>query len=838
MRSRNQLFMFLAKMTFKVLIGIILVQSYSFGGNIPHARELKGDDITYTIDLKRGLLRGIIDKRSGKRIVVGSYDFYFLEDKSDKWITDERHDKVNHYVIKDEKIVLRCTNPNIEGIIITKEYSIKEVNGEKRILSKRIQIDGKRDHTLMSISSLTLFDKNFREKSYYHRIFVTGTIVEDPRSTIPAKEVNSRIQQRAWFNSKEGRSQFLLINPELKLQLGQYLWKINDKWSYPQALNQSYWTPFGWEMGWAQTFLNGNSFSAEMRYHLVRSNDRLDFHREYMNMPEYVQLFKESPPNPLARKLRYANTAAALCNVVGKEEKHRYTDIEEKEIERQYSTLRSDEIMASNCSPKDEQWPYYPADDKEIFHYFGRDDWLIRLTNGLTGFDVKKWFKIVQKDYPRCYYYFYQFINDIYVNSIFYKENQKKLGSFILKDKTGKPVPGMYRPKQGYMRANWSPEYRKFILKRILRQVDYYDMKIVYLDFGPGSIIVDWESERVVQMPDFLKFLQELHQELRKRGKMLWLNAFTGQPYYDIGYFECSGAHHGQWGNDWRSKSEVDLMRKLYTPMGALTIPMYWDKRNHREYLNHVFGLCLSPMMPQGKKGQLHWNTYASAAFEIKDAQLVEIGLEPCWWRDYQTQTEAYSLKQGDTYILTVVNHYSEKKDIRLRLDPELMSLNPEKDIFVWYFYPQNFDTASTSAPPSDFQELIEKINVIKVERRGLEKIILKKMKPETIRIVAITQVPAVIYSVEGQRTHFLLPETLGCKVEGKINNKKKNVLLNVSADKRFELLVWAPEEWGDIEISKNGENIPSVDYLEYGGNRWVKIFLPEGKYKVGVKGQ
>ena len=68
---------------------------------------------------------------------------------------------------------------------------------------------------------------------------------------------------------------------------------------------------------------------------------------------------------------------------------------------------------------------------------------------------------------------------------------------------------------------------------------------------------------------------------------------------------------------------------------------------------------------------------------------------------------------------------------------------------------------------------------------------------PDVLNVAVVTDVPALVYSIEGEPTQLKMPEQPGATVSGSVDTKERRVELDVDALADAEILVWFPEDWG-----------------------------------------
>ncbi len=522
-----------------------------------------------------------------------------------------------------------------------------------------------------------------------------------------------------------------------------------------------------------------------------------------------------------------------------------------------YRNLRSDEVMESYYPPLSTVYGAFPGVDV--------DDIIDTYDGSRTPAATRrKAIAVIKKNLPKFLHSTYWLQTGIHPDAPAFKEHPE----FLVKDKAGKLVPD-WTPYNCYQ-ANFSPEYRQWFIDQVLKMIDYMGYDFLYLDCAAGFCLADWGSGRVLRSLDHMDFLKELHEALLKEGKFIFINGDPGHLFVDMLYLEfiSDWPNMLKWYRNWRDRAEIPMMYKLYQPEGTRLPVLSWqdfrtDKdasHNDRQYTNivlklglNVGGVCRYDYNEELKTEPgkapgggnvdyeaLHYyeEAYDQATFEISRTTLVDPDLKPAWWRDYETNIEAYALKQGDAHILTVTSHLPGKKDITLSASPGKMGLQKGKRTFLSR-YTRRDDKAfvrKAGPPPVGWTRLFtdRKCDSFFIED---EKVRVKfaSLEPEFTKLVSITQVPAVIYSVEGQMTQFLLPETLGCKIDGSADENNQSISLDVIADKPLEIAAWWPKAWGMPYVTVDGKEKKSGKLITLGKETFILISLDKGKSVVEI---
>ncbi len=820
---------------------------------------LASDQMAAAIEPKHGMVAGIWDRVTGQPLVVNGYFLYQAQTRTNDVSADERTDKVTRLKHEGDRLVVDCTNPSLPGVKLRKSYYLETIGKSSRLLCRRIEITGKvPEPTLLQVTSRTLYDENYRKPSWYNRIFVIGTM-GDGRSSALASEVTSRVQQRAWFNSEEGRAQFALANPATDTGLGEYLYKENDAWAFPQALPSSYWTPFGWDMGFCQLFVDDPAYrkkpySAELRYHLFRG-DRWTFHREYMSLPEYAALLADPP---LPRAAHIIDSVGASVGQLWPDEP-RIAKLREGYAGTAMQALyRPDEFTCSAYAATDKRWPDYPAADDQEWVVPHHNNPTVIVERGKCA-DMKGGVAAFRALNPRFLSQTYDFVTDIYKLSETYKLHP----DWVRTSRDGQPVVGFYGGS--YWSADWSKGYVDALIAGLLRSIDYYKFDVCYLDFSVGIVVTDWKRSHVVTLAEQIEFVRRLREELHTRGVMLWLNSFQGQPYYDIGFFEGLG---GSYGRHWRDHAEAHLTTKLYAPPGVPIIPLYWhggdqfkesgESAGETVYLDKTVGAGLTSHACYLDPYHLHfpaldgsggadWVAVAKyqmavhhAALELRPSEWADAGLRDPWWENPQSTLEAYTLRMPDnTHLVNVISHQAKPADATVSVDLNKMGFDPGKRTFVWQLLRRDYASYPKQNPvPSNWNELFStRVCASSVPGKSELSYVIPQLPPDRLCATAITQTPAAIISAAGIPTQTLLPAVLNCGVTGSADESAKRVTLTVNCNKPVEIIAWWPKTWGAAHAKVATTELPTTP-ISFGSEDFVRFVLEKGQWNVELSTQ
>jgi hypothetical protein len=106
------------------------------------------------------------------------------------------------------------------------------------------------------------------------------------------------------------------------------------------------------------------------------------------------------------------------------------------------------------------------------------------------------------------------------------------------------------------------------------------------------------------------------------------------------------------------------------------------------------------------------------------------------------------------------------------------------------------------------------------------------------VRLAAVTQVPAAIVSATGQDTQFALPYSLGCEVDGSLDEASGTIKLRVRADKDVEVIAWWPADRGPAVVTMGDQEVTTPAYVEYGTEQFVRFPVPKGETAITIVGR
>ncbi len=823
-----------------------------------------------------GMVQGIATAQ-GFPMVRESYDIYVAETTAGKVDGDERYDVVQSAQSTGTSLTLVCQNPAFPGVTISKTYEITPVLGVPRILAKKVTISGSPGvKTLFSLISRTHFDSTYRSNLFYTRVKAAGTLGDF--NTIPAtgfagaKTLYYLFNVGAAANLCASRS---VTDPGL----GQYFFKADGQWVIPGGMGEdfgltyggdsSYFTDTGWDMAWFATFVSTTPHTGEMRYHLF-TGDRTTFHQEYRDLPERIAALNDAPVSPLVAKLRYN-----LCFGPSYQDVRIPSGVTAQTIPFYYPRLRSDEVCADfGTLFRDVWYGDYPSGNGAVLH---TDYPSSSPTTPATS--IKDPIAAGLATYPRILSGWYGTPQNISFNSNLVTQHPE----FFLKDKLGANVPSGWSTTQGM--ATFGSAYQSLVIGRMAAQLDYFNMKMLFLDSAFGYPWVDW-GNGLLRWSDPLLFFKQLRTEVHNRNGLYYGNPSTFEAgLYDISNWE-GFASYNENGMPWRDCVEPLMMRRIYQRDGTVTVPLYWKggdafgaDKNYRDYTNLVLSHLFRPTgcmhdpynvhFANGSAGtdwvanMAHSAPYFDTSTEYAGSVWKDADVQPCWWRDASTPIEVYAFQQGACYLLTTMKHDPNAANIKvqgvylpspdpagvdttLSADCQKLGLDVAKRTFVWQFLPRDPDKAPWYPRAAGMQNLPNWDKLFDSRTCGSVapntlgariSITLTALKQELTRLAVVTQVPAVFSAIEGKQTNLLMPGLLGASLSGSVNESAHVVQLTVTADKgNNTVLVWWPTSWSTPKAYLDGVLVTSST-TTFGSERFAQVTVsPVGTHTLVVQ--
>jgi hypothetical protein len=806
--------------------------------------------------LDNGLVRFFIDKDRGNltagwnladqgEYIINSFDEYTFKRGAlvnDEITTEEKDQVVSLIQDKIENtdnpksISIRCKNP-VWGLEIIKTYELW-MQDHKLIKKVEFKID-QVESGLLKYASAVNFSPEFRN-GYYH-------VRNERDSGSPFLTKATDVTYRRKMDSSRGMSQICFINPQKQFGVGQYKYLVNNRYDLKYGLGSSDFTPDGWIIGIDGDFIGNNKmFSAEVHY-AIFPGDHVRFYQDYMNLPAYQEANNYQTP----KWLKDVRLVAGW-----------------NEVSEIGSKIKPDDFL--NLFEKDEPVFGYvlsPWNDPMWKHYGDFLDGEIELYPYAQ--ERIRTFKAVKNICPRlklsCYVWQYSVgpNSKIFLNHpewLVYNENDKPRRLF---------ESSSYDMLNSSFRQMVSdPEYLKYACTRVKRLMTELNYDTYYMDdISISRIVVDWKTRTVVHNYHWIDYWKKIRDAVKSGGedKVFFANSFLPDIIGpDCGLVECGSRNPWIDHKDpirsgrkrWTAFADRLFMCKLYQYDESRWIaPIFWGHcslaniRNNDPYFsNYLIGLGLKPMSAGEADAKFMGSTfnsllsklpYIDAAYETRGTRIVNTNISPCWWRD-DGNIEAYTLKQGNAFLIPVISHESENIQVKLTAETEKSGLDKNSETYFWVFDmedPWQFTKEEMLNPDWRQKSIMRKKFIGKEDKLGDKLNVTVTARPILLSMVLVTQVPALICTVNGRKAQILLPSTVDIDINGKLDYSSKKLNLKISSRKdTAEIIAYFPGAWGEPQIFSGNKKIDYQKNTEF-GLEFYKFNVVKGESDFELKG-
>lgn len=699
---------------------------------------ITSDRLDVTIDDASGALVSVVDRRDNMKLLEKSGDLYVLQrTPKEEIIAREAEDRV----VRKQGDVWICTNPKLPGVLIEKTWRI-----EGRWLTKRVAFSTERkDLGLLKYSTVSTAAPSFYRDGYLND--PSRHPIEYPY--VFTKDLKAE-RQMPDFNHAADHHYAIFTNPRLQRGIAQYRLKVDDRFVHPLSSYSYepglYYGPTGWRIAVAAQWLTkGQRLSAEVRWH-VFDGDHVNFHREYMALPDYASQWGFKSPEWVkdvraTENWEFGVSSPDLSRFKAKADAmgdgylmvliggvfHNTRDYLADPIQTpcgipaNAADLRNvvDQLHALSprikVGPLTWQWGFGPLDPVFRQH----PEWTVHDGAGEPVFVATGW-------------------------------AWEKVFSQLL-----------------------TPACRKFDVEQFRGMAKRYDFDFIYMDTGQGGITqFDWRTHRCAQDYDWADLYRGIRDAARSnRDGAAFFNGTPGfySSFCDCGYFEGMGHIKVR---DWRAMADRLFLVKLYQPDEKWTMPLYWTPEISEYYINCCLALGLKPgtFLDNAQLGNSRWPLLA-AAQELESLRLVpEANPRPCWWKE-KTEHEVYALRYSDGAFLNCLSHADRDQKPQVSCDLEPFHFDPARPIHAWLFRSRSVESLQKTVGVTEVEANAIFAREGVAPHRAIEGRFLRSLpgnerhfqetlsiEPGALQLVMLTQSPTLAYAVDGRPTHFLLP--------------------------------------------------------------------------------
>ncbi len=791
----------------------------------PAKLTLRSDKVECEISPVTGQVVRVVHLPDNTSVVQESHDIYLFGDKDSPRVS-EANDKVIGFRQgaegKPDGFELVCTNPGLPDIELTKAYRL-EKDYVTKVVYFRATTDAN-DGKLFFLRSALTMTPDFCKDGYIYRPIWDGG--SGPGTGTVPFALGSEVKARKPIQDLSS-SFFAYQQPKTNLMFSHYRFKINGHYErfftiafMPDVIeDQGYLDPQGWE-GYisGDVVREGYFFSAET--HLaVLDGDARAFHDHMMNLPDMAEMARSKVPEWWHR-----------VKTVG------HYDYDSIAYNTGWCNGRAENILA-DCAPG-EMLPTFLSDVMITGDYASKGTILplnrtgthpaVRSADSINK-DLEKFHALDPARMRLGLYTWYGSASD---KSKTYQEHPE----WLLRNQNGDLCQYGSGETYNYFLNCVTQDQVDFILNQRREMLKNLDVDMTYVDGG--------HSEAVNFFPQ-MNFVHNYHSHIILRGMKLVAEEMgkihfqNGGCYPDTshgGYFEYGAPFDPIDKKDWRTMANMAyVMARAMRPPNINCI-LYWSSQGHS---NHYAMYGLKPHLGTlwSSLGIAHTLLFSDLSYEVKDNELlVNNNVHPNWWTFETTTLESAFLKQGNSYLLPVVNHAEETRTESITLSLAGLALDPQRPVYVWQIQPliehAHYHPPVTEHLRESYDSESYQFDIL-TPAAGALTIVAPGLKYNILRMTTLSQVPGFVYSADGRRMNYLMSSGRGVAIDGAMAANDVRLTVRSEAD-AAEILALLPAGWQGAQASVNGKPV-ACETLAFGGQNFAKVPVARGDTQIVV---
>jgi hypothetical protein len=792
-------------------------EPYDPGPPLPDASSLGGEDANYwylsgaglraAVHKGTGMLGGLWQTVDGRRTVERVVEMYKLETRNEAIAADGYADRVQRLVRRTPpELMVQCAQGKLRGITIEKAYRLDARPG---ILAQTTRFVNQttRPDVFVTLALRTVLAPDYRREAIY-----TGGSYLGP--LVPANSIRERVltdsQKQPWTSGiTNGRPSWVLaVNEALGCNVASYRYRVNGQYVLPwnsiwtEELLNLYHTPAGWEMGVCTLHLRPREdASAEVDYTLCRGG-RLGFYGTYRSRPEVAAMYARVGRRPTWLRDLKMPIVDTVCRALA---------------------LTEDGALLRADSP---------------FGLWG--DPLARGPDGELTARVERVRQLVARSQaasPRVKIGLYTWAWSAAERSPVVRRHPDW---FVSRDRAGE-VRNAYPLAMSFLRCLSAPGCLEHSLTWYRSLVRTYAEDFQYLDNdGTGVQTVDWEHLRVDQDYDWQRLHEGVLAAARAHGPET-ATFFNNRviPQGDISFAEYMPTEIQN--TDWRRPADEMYPLKVFQKRDPERIVslLYSRPETEPSYTNYCVGLGLLPWY-----GSLAQLPFVNAAIETRRLELMDADLQPDWQRDRAISVEAYPLRLGPAACVSFIGHEDTPRETELAFDAARMGLVPGHPYSAWLFDLKDSREHEGRLTESDQRRAYEGYNwadevVVSGQfldaAESLPKRYARRLvaRPRRLRMLVLTHSPALVWSLNGRRTNFWLPEIRGVSVRPvRSSDDDRAEVTCRSSVEQAEVVFQVPRDRRVSTVSVDGAQVAWAP--ELAGGAWMaRVGVARGTHRV-----
>ncbi|MBI4025377.1 MAG: hypothetical protein HY360_10390 [Verrucomicrobia bacterium] len=784
----------------------------------PEKLALENGAIQCRVSPTAGNIAAVVSLPTRAQVVAETQDAYLFDGQT----ILEKTDQATGYrsLARDgaQGFELLCVNARLPDIEITKQYTLESNRLVKttRFRAKSAKGKGK---LLFLRATLRLDDEFYKEGCFYRPMWDGGS---GPGTGTPVFLPGNEIKEPAKCKDMH-TAFFCYVKPSQKLGVAQYRFKVNGYYEGFQTIarqtdiinDDGFFLPNGWDMYLTGDVVREGEFLSCESHLLLFQGDAREFHRCFTQIPDYAELAQARLP-AWHKNVKGIGHAQYIAYISGG------YNIAER-MERILTAFGPDEylmwLITDWCITGD-----YTVDGEII----GSDlsgNWAHKTTAAEVKKNMQKLRDLAPDKLKLAMYTWYGSASD---KSKIYQQHP----DWLLRDQQGQFLQYGSSEVYNYILNPVTWEHLNLKINQYRRLVEYMNLDYTYIDGSHGELINLQPEKNFVHNYHARLFMQGVKKAAEAGGRAHFQNGAVFPDSSHGGYFECGMNQNLVDKRDWRILGNVAYLCRYYHP-GAQNASNLYDASQGASNRNIMYGLkpCLS--------GLWYYNNLCHAllaldlCFEVKDNEMIDGDyLHPNWWNLETRTLESAFLKQGKTWLLPLVNHAEDTRREKVTVSLKGLDLKKGRPIYLWSSQPMIDSGLDFTAHISD---ALDTVSAELEVREGTDKLeVVTALKPNILKMITFTQVPAFVYSVNGRRNNFHLNSSRGVSIDGASTKDAINLTVEREASISAEIMVLLPEGWSNAATKVNGQP-EKVRLISFGKRKFAIVEAPKGKSEVAV---
>ena len=781
--------------------------NYDTGVKMP-ARNDK-DYVVYTagdyklyISRTNGVVNGLYYK--GKLIVERMTPAYTLQTRAADTPADGNLDKVIDIKAADGKVYVTTVNKALPDLEFKRTWYVV-----KNALFERVEIinKGMKERKFLRIATGVILEQKFRSQGFYE---MPGTALAVGMFRLPSSEIQ---MDRSLTNIPT----IGFENASTRQVIWHTRFKFNDRFTYmdvgTEEENLQIFRPNGWLITAATIVpLDRKVHSFENRFS-VTEGGMLKAFDEYISTPEAAAYRGQVKRPAWLRDLRCIVSQGWDGSYPGSHKRH-FDNMNRSFSHRGY-------LSDPAWFDMDGIWGdlYIKG---ETIGWFGNRHPVEELRAKLAN---------TRKTNPNLKLGFYTWFWSAFPWSTPVKNHPEW---FVTRLRSGAPASWFPGVNVNYLRFFGIKESRDEATKQIVDFVNYYQQDNWYLDGGKsGTYAKCYDTMRIDDPLGQTDFYLDVRNGIQKNNpdRIVFFN-HSENPLGDIGYLESFG---GTLTNEWRRGAILMWKFKMYAYKDPLhhSVYIYWLPGVDGAFHNYMTGIGVV-----GAYGSRHFNTrdlpFIGARYEIRQAQLTDAEVKPDWRMDAKEDVECMTLQQGNNGWIFINPHGGKAVTREISALTAPMNIkDASKPIYAWLYtikdgknYKAQFSERTIRDDYKKYGWIAERAVVpqylgkFPYTERFSTKVDLK----DRAKVLMLTQVPAVVLSIEHEPSHYYLAGQPGIELNG--DNGKFTVN---SEYETAEIGLMLEKDQIPAEVKVNGKTVKAAMRVE-NNMRFAVVTVDKGK--------